>query len=207
VSAPINPALQRLKAHEDGSRSRSRNNSEMSEFDDVSASGTSGGGTSRGGTSGGASGSRHGSIRSATEDGRGHKGNRTRLNSLRSIASGAGGDGGSSVYSGTSASDSHLLNNHVPVMPSLRMFENEANIILHGMIIPADEALPGIPFEVNSRDWLSMLYYFQLYNDNQKGMFDASKMTIHSTLCIFSYFSSSPTHKHLYILYLYRFHA
>ena len=51
----------------------------------------------------------------------------------------------------------------------LKRFENEANIFLHGMIIPADEALPGIPFEVNSRDWLSMLYYFQLYNDNQKG--------------------------------------
>jgi len=205
VSAPINPALQRVKAGAHEERSRSRNNSDMSEFDDVRASGTSGGGTS-----GGASGSRHGrhgSLKSTTEDGRGHKGNRTRLNSLKSITSSAGGGGGSSVYSGTSASDSHVSNNPVPVMPSLRIIENEANIILHGMIIPADEALPGIPFEVNSRDWLSMLYYFQLYNDNQKGMFDASKMIFHSPPFIFSYFPSFPIHKHLYILYLYRFHT
>ena len=49
VSAPINPALQRVKAGAHEERSRSRNNSDMSEFDDVRASGTSGGGITGGG--------------------------------------------------------------------------------------------------------------------------------------------------------------
>jgi len=87
--------------------------------------------------------------------------------SLRSGDSGSGSRarGGS----GGSFPTQHHIPVPVPVMPVKRVFPNEANIMLYGAIIPADEALPGIPFEVNSKDWLSMRHYFQLYNDNQKG--------------------------------------
>eukprot|EP00605_Chrysophyceae_sp_TOSAG23-4_P001865 GSChrysophyteH1.ASY1.ANO1.2057.1 assembled CDS len=45
-------------------------------------------------------------------------------------------------------------------LPVFRHIENAPNIKLHGVMIPHDEALPGVPFCVSNKDWNLILTHF-----------------------------------------------